>query len=620
MKKLLYLMGLVLFISCQKDETPLPSPGRMIKQFKLEEGQYGAETIYNDGDQYKVMVRLRPGTDLNGLTPQIRVSDGATISPASNEKINVPVDHKYIYKVTSAAGIVRSWEVEFRFYDPSISDYGVYSISSPENNNVVEVQGDLLFNLKYLDNAGIGVAQQQLSASGIPEKWQEWHIISYATIGDVKYYQIRSLHSGKLLTAPPSPQTQLIQSLELSTSMDTQLWQIAESTEAGKYEIKNKQNGMYLTLANSNIVQQSKLNNDSQLWDVTALDADSYRDDKVVNFFNRTTGSVAFDQGTSIPLANGKVLWITQDAWYQESLVANGRLNGNHFISYSNSIIIQQDKTNWNPNAPMMTATGAKSGIGNICPAQPGMTWSWPGVGVEVDGKVYLQCGEGNGLTAINQSLYELTPDVGLQWTAKRTTPAGMTGQVAIGYAAGMVKAADGFVYCFGSRSSDGFGYVTDVHVARFPSASPQSWTFWNGTAWISSPTFSATGKIADGLGTNAIAYLNGKYIHLTMDQGFNCGDNSRNIYISTSVSPTGPFSNKKLVYNIKENYKGYNARYYTPAIHPQGDNGKNELLITYCLNYGSCPQNDVKESDGNLDPYYYRVKGVRIPYELIGL
>ena len=101
------------------------------------------------------------------------------------------------------------------------------------------------------------------------------------------------------------------------------------------------------------------------------------------------------------------------------------------------------------------------------------------------------------------------------------------------------------------------------------------------------------------------------------MDQGFNC-DASRNIYIATATSPTGPFTTRKLVYTINEYFFGQYARYYTPSIHPEFNNGRNELLVTYCLNYSACGVNSCQ--NGYMDPYYYRVKGVRIPYSVIGL
>lgn len=631
-RKLLYFLVLALLFSCKKDHSQPPSPGRMIKNFRLEAGQYGNASIYTENDIYKVIVRIRPNTDLNSIKPIIEISEGSTISPASGEPVNISVNKTITYTVTAASGQVRKWEVEFRIYESSITDYGTYSIASALNGRVMQVQGDNNFNEKYLDNAGINVGLAEISTGENLKRYQEWAIIYSATINDTKYYQIRNLNSGLFLNAGTAAGQQLKQKWELKTTMDTQLWKITESEQAGKYEIANKANGLFLTMSgtgsNVQVTQEIKLNADKQRWEITNLPKDSYRDGDVTSFFNRTTGSVAFDQGNSIPLADGRVLWVTQDAWYQSSLAPSGNLYGNQFISYTNSIIIQPTKTNWNPNAPMMTADGrANGGVGNLIPKYPGKNWSWPSAGVQIGNDVYIHNREGEGLGTDNdhQSLFKLTPVTTNHWKTERTTPTGLTAsEKLIGYSTGMVKANDGFVYVFGSRTDpNSFGYETYLHTARFPQNDTQNWTFWNGTTWAATASTAATAHVAKGLGTNYVSYLNGKYIYLTMDQGFYCSIPSLNIYISTSSSPTGPFSPRKLVYSFTEFYKGSNARVYTPLVHAHADNGKNELLVTYSMNFGACVNTGdgaIKESDGNYDPYYYRVKGVRIPYEMIGL
>lgn len=631
MRTLLFLLGVLLIVSCKKNNNQPPSPGRMIKGFKLEKGQYG-NSVSIDPSTYKVLVRLAKDADLKAIIPIIQISDDATISPASGQPIDVSTNKKVTYTVTAASGQARTWEVEFRVYELAITDYGTYSIASVVNNRVMQVQGDPAFNERYLNNAGIGVAEAQIANGNNLKRWQEWDIIYNSTVSGVKFFQFRNLNSGMFLNASTAQSSgeQMRQKNELKTAIDQQLWKIEESTEAGKYEISNKANGLYLTMttsgANIKVTQETKANADNQKWQITSLPKDSYRDGEVTNFFNRTTGSIAFDQGNSILLSDGRVLWVTQDAWNQVSLMPNGNLNGNHFISYKNSIIIQPSINNWNPNAPMMTADGRPNGgVGNIIPILSGKTWSWPSAGVQIGSTVYIQNREGDGLGTDNdhQSLFKLTQITPTNWNVVRTTPPGLTAsEKIIGYAAGMVKASDGFVYVYGSRSDpNSFGSGSFLHVARFPESDPQNWTFWNGSTWSATASITTPTHINTGLGTNYVAYLNGKYIHLTMDQGFFCGIPSINMYISTSGSPTGPFTARKLVYSFTEFYKGSNAKIYTPLIHTESVNGRNELLLTYSINYGACANNEtIKESDGTLDPYYYRVKGVRIPYEMIGL
>lgn len=631
-RNLLYLFVLLFFVSCEKDFKHPPSPGRMIKNFRLEAGQYGNTSIVSENDNHRVFVRLSPDANLSALKPIIDISDDATIHPASGEIIDVSVNKTMMYTVTSASGLSREWKVEFGIYDSQISEYDTYSISSVLNGRVIQIAGDYRFNEKYLDHAGVNVGQPDVAHGENLQRWQEWDIIYHSTENDIKYYRLRNLNSGMFLNAVTGDGEQLRQNNALKSAMDPQLWRIEEIEQTGKYEISNKDNGLYVTMTSSGntvyVTQEPKENNDRQKWEITKLPKDSYRDDEVCNFFARTTGSVAFDQGNSIPLSDGRVLWVTQDAWHHGSLAPNGNLYGNHFISYTNSIIIQPSISDWSPAAPMMTADGrANGGVGNLIPKYPGKTWSWPGAGVEIDNVVYIHNVEGEGLGTDNdhQSLYKLTPISPTHWMTERTTPQGLTdSEKLMRFANGMVKASDGYVYVYGSRQvPDSFGFNTYLHVGRFPQSDPQNWTFWNGNDWVATASTASTAHVNTGLGTNYVSYLNGKYIHLTMDQGFYCGIPSINMYISTANSPMGPFTERKLVHSFTEFYKGQNARVYTPLVHTASVNGRNELLVTYSMNFGACVDTGdgaIKESDGNYDPYYYRVKGVRIPYAMIGL
>ncbi len=622
------LLGFLLIASCTKMFEMPPHPGRMIKDVKLESGQRGTATIYTEDDVFKVLVWVDSETDLTNIAPLITLSDDATINPQSGTPIDVSATNKITYTVTSASGLSRQWEVEFRVYDSSIGDYGTYRIAT-STGTVLQTVGDPAFNERYWENATLTVAGAEPAEGENLKRWQEWDIIHETSVDEVRFYKIRNLNSGMFLQAETSG-PQVTQNWELKTNPDLQLWRIEESTEAGKYEISNKATGQFLTRSGSaatsiTIVNAENQANDRQRWTITKLPKNSYRDGDVTQFFSRTTGSVAFDQGTSIPLSDGRVLWVTQDAWYEGNLTANGRLYGDRFISYTNSIIIQSSMDNWDPRSPMMRRQGANHDIGNICPIPWGSNRNWVGPGVELGDYVYLHGGEGNGLEDIDQAIYKLKKEVGNEWNAvERLAISGMTGQLDISYEDGMVKSDDGYVYVYGERAKpETFGHNTLLYVARFSHDDPTDWTFWDGTVWAPTPSTESAAVIDEGNGTNNVSYLNGKYIHLTMDQGFYCGIPSINMYISTSSSPIGPFTDPKLVYSFTEYYKGYNARVYTPIIHPVSQNGRNELLLTYSINFGACAENNennVKESDGNLDPYFYRVKGVRVPYEMAGL
>ena len=509
----------------------------------------------------------------------------------------------------------------------AVSDYQTYTISSVAGGKFIEVDGNITFNEKFQDSRLL----VQYGPTQSDNLWQKWQVIYRSTVSNIKYYHIMNLHSGKLLSVPVGFTTTGLQLEQyLNYGSDAQLWRIQEIGKTGTCNIINKETGLAITNKSGSttdgtpIVQEEPGPADSQKWKMNPVAADTYRDDAVVRFFNRNNtsqGSVAFDQGNTVPLTwstnNGKVLWITQDAWDGTNIQSSGLFNCGGFHNYSNSVILQPSTTIWDSNAPNMTIPNSTSGkLRQVFNVQSTGGWSWAGPGVEIGAHVYVHVEEGtNGNdNPTSQSLYDLTQNTGTQWSSVRTSPAGMSGQVTIRYSRGMVKASDNYVYVFGSQSIR-FGYGVNVYVARFPISNPQSWTFWNGSGWASTPSTAASAKIAEALGTVHVSYVNGKYVLMTMDNGFNC-DDPRNVYLATSTSPTGGFTPRKQVYKIQEFLKGQFARYYTPIIHPEFNNGRNELLLTYSLNFSACGVDPC--TNGYKDPYYYRVKAIRVPYSLI--
>ena len=579
-------------------------------------------------------------------------------NPAYNEKYNNLAKLEQ-YAATGAGNLWQKWQVIYKKTQNGVKYYALMNLHSGKyldipngsgttglqlqqwQNNGFDTQ---LFELRQVPGGyaiinkgnGLAVTNQNSSTNNGTAIVQETYSGS-SSVNGVKLFQ-HCTYGGYAVTLTPGNYTlsQLqalgvvnddVSSVKVPAGYQVVLyWEdnfLGTSLSLASDDDCLVDNGWNDKATSAKVTKISDTPNANQTWTLNELPADSYRDDEVTRYFQRddsSLGSVAWDQGSSIPLtwgANaGKVLWVTQDAWDGNKLQANKKFNCSDFFSYNNSIIIQQNKNDWTPDDPNMTINSPMGRPKQICSNQPGTNWSWPSNGVEIGDKVYMVCGEGNGLSGTNQSLYMLTQNSGTLWASQRTTPAGMSGQTAIDYAGGMVKASDGYVYVFGSQAT-GYGYNRNAHVARFPVSNPMSWTFWNGSSWTSAPTTGNGARITDAYGTLAMNYVNGKYVMVTMDQGFNC-DNTRNIYTATSNSPTGPFTNKTMVYKINDYFQGQFTRYYTPNIHPQFVNGRNELLITYSVNQSACGVNDC--INGFIDPNYYRVRGIRIPYSKIGL
>ncbi|MGX5688386.1 RICIN domain-containing protein [Arcticibacter tournemirensis] len=625
MKKIVFLLISCLFLTwaCNDEYVMPPHPGRMIKQFSLEQGQIGEAVISRTAGRNRVVVTVGKTVNLKAVIPLITISDKATISPGSGQVVDVSATKTIEYTVTAESGQMEIWEVVFVVFDPAAIDYASYTIKNVAAAKYLQVAGNIKFTEKYRNNQKIDLFPA--GSEGVADIWQKWKLIYKLTENNIRYYEMMNLHSGKLLTSPGTAGgAELLQLSEKAVPGGDQLWEIREKSAQGAYSFINKGNGMaisYIASVGSNpkVIQETVSTDSKQQWNLSPISEESYRDDKVVTFFERnlpSQGSVAFDQGTSIPLSDGRVLWITQDAWDGVSLRDGNVFDCNHFFSYNNSVMIQPSKTDWDPaHTPNMTiANSAHNRPKQVFNNQPGTTWSWPGLGVQIGNDVWVQCGEGKDLNATNQSLYKLNEVAGNQWSAVRFTPEGMSNQVAVSYSTGMVKSNDGYIYSFGTS---GTGITTtNVFVARFPQSDPMKWTFWDGSKWADRPTNATEARVSPGMANVSVSYWKGKYVMMNMTQGFFCDNSVREIYMSYSDSPTGPFTTPKKVYDIVEYFKGSYARYYTPAIHPEFDNGRNELLLTYCLNVTGCDLSWCE--NGGMDPYYYRVKGLRVPASMI--
>lgn len=515
---------------------------------------------------------------------------------------------------------------------PTLSTtYGTYTISCVTGGNFLEVSGDNTQGTKLKNGTTLDQAKASINTLNLTDRWQEW-IISKQPNG---YFLIMNLNSGKIIDVPSDvevagPGTVLDQYSFVGTN--AQYWNII-SVGNGAYEIVNIGSGLAITnhgsslTAGTAITQEAYTNSGSQHWMLNTINADSYRDDTVVGFFQRTTGSDAFDGGSSVPLTNGtnngQVFWTTNDTFYSQ-VNANGEFSCGLIFPYHNSGLIQPANHSWDPSQTLNVTSSDGVQIFHDTVTQ---NLFWPGAGIEVGNHIYVHNIEviAGTLNTVNQYLCDITE------STTTTIPAvnvlnipGMSGQTAITYSIGMVKPGDGFVYVYGVGGFLG----ANVYVARFATASPTVWTFWDGTTWASSPTTAQAAVVANGpVNNNTVGFANGKYVLITMDFGFSCDETSRNMYASVSTSPTGPFINKKTVYSLPDYKLGHAPVFYNPTIHAEFNNGHNELLVDYCVNFyskndgtGAVCLTPCSNPDGSEDPNDYRPKGVRIPFSMIGL
>jgi len=508
---------------------------------------------------------------------------------------------------------------------PGIGRYGTFIISDISGKHNLEISGDNLMGAKLVDNAGVEEGKVSLNKISQLNRWQKWLISKQAN----GFYTIMNLYSGKYLTAKADNDKSGLSIVQFhKTIEDAQYWRIKQ-VSGNKYQIINKKDLRLLgdSRLNKLLTLNNNVNDDRQLWEITSIAADSYRDDDVVRFFQRTEGADAFDEGSSIPLYSnmnrGKVLWVTGDTFYNQ-VDSKGEFSCNLIFPYHNSVLLQPADHSWDPDETKNLIS--KDGAQIFNPSNPKNLF-WPGAGIEIGDKIYVHNIEviAGTLNTVNQYLGVITesPDTNIS-PVKIVAVPGMSGQTGIVYTIGMVRPAGQYIYAYGL----GGMMAANIYVARFKPETPTKWTFWNGKTWATKPSTAAAAAVAKGpVNNNGVGYVNGKYVLITMDFGFTCDGPGKNMYSSISDSPIGPFVHKKLIYSVPDYKQGHSPVFYNPTVHAEFDNGHNELLIAYCINFYNKNDKDnntcltqCSNPDGSMDPNDYRIKGIRVPYSLIGL
>lgn len=118
MRLLLPVLLCALMINgCKKNDLENQDFEKAILFFNVE-GQIGKTEITRGVDESRVKLVMPSTTDMTAIAPTIMVSDGASIEPASGQRVNFATNNNsYTYTVRSKNGATRSWEVEITVMD-----------------------------------------------------------------------------------------------------------------------------------------------------------------------------------------------------------------------------------------------------------------------------------------------------------------------------------------------------------------------------------------------------------------------------------------------------------------------------------------------------------------------
>ncbi|GAB3020963.1 hypothetical protein GCM10027051_27780 [Niabella terrae] len=334
------------------------------------------------------------------------------------------------------------------------------------------------------------------------------------------------------------------------------------------------------------------------------------RDTAVIKFFQQNTDSpghwVASDGALSLSLSNGKVLWMMGDSHIGDYDPETGTIPC--LFQARNCLLVQQ-KDDW---SQMQTLTGRPPGNKNFFKiSEADSTWFWPSHGFEWKGAAYIYLtelrkkGTGNfGFEATGRHYFAQMDIHTLE--VHRYLPLPDFGPV--DYVTGFVRdSLDNYIYAYGYSS----GFIeSNIHLARIDLNNALRWSFWNGSSWSHRGSDAAVITTAASNGT-ALQRYRDKLVLISTEFSVGC-DQGKRIFASTASNPTGPFTERKVVYTIADSLNGHYPFWYTPALHPQYSDDRG-LLVTYCINgYADCIS---ACTNGRANPDHYRPRAIRLPY-----
>lgn len=351
-----------------------------------------------------------------------------------------------------------------------------------------------------------------------------------------------------------------------------------------------------------------------------AFSQSSYIDSVFTGYFQRTQGWTGGDATISIPLPDGRTMWLFGDSYID------------HYDSSDNTLpclfqvrncFTVQDAVNLNQMTTYIDST--KTGIDQTYfkLGTVGNNVYWPGHGFVKDDTVFIFLEKYNGTTYayLGQNIAKvLLPSFKL--LSITTLP--LMNNLHMGKAV-IFEDSSGYYYIYGNKLN---WIVYEPYVARtkFENLVSGNWEFYTGTDWTAVPTLAKkiSGEIVSP-GFSVIK-IKGVYHLITQDNGYLTCGLGRNIYSYSSSSPAGKFQSQRLLYTVKDQINGHYLLTYNATAHPEFIEN-DELLIAYNVNDmvdtlapDVCPSQCRHPFTDRWIADSYRPKFVRVPYSVMGI
>ena len=349
----------------------------------------------------------------------------------------------------------------------------------------------------------------------------------------------------------------------------------------------------------------------------TAAQSPAYRDTVFTEYFRRTAGWVASDGSISVPLPEGKTLWLMGDSYIDGFNPADTTIPC--LFQVRNSILVQSILE---PTEFTTILDNTQAGVNRtpIKASPPDATYFWPGHGYAKRDTaiVFWQQYSGANYTHVGTYVSKIaTRNISDASSIKSLKKLDLPVDVEYGTAV-LVDSAQNYIYIYGMIKDYIVFRPRVARVAMNKQVTGQ-WEYYSGTGWTTDEASAAQlmGSTADYVSPSySVVKLQGKYYLFSQDVGFLTCGYGRDLYSWQSEKPEGPFTQKKLLYTIEDKYRGEYMITYNATAHPEFIKD-NTILISYNVN-GACTSHCGNAFTDRYNADLYRPKFVRVPLDYI--
>jgi hypothetical protein len=351
--------------------------------------------------------------------------------------------------------------------------------------------------------------------------------------------------------------------------------------------------------------------------DLFSQTSPAYKDTVFTEYFRRTSGWTASDATISVPLPEGKTIWLFGDSYIDNFNPGDTTIPC--LFQVRNSMMVQNIL---HPTEFVTILDNTQTGV-NRTPVKlknNDDVYFWPahGYAKRDTAIIFWQGYSGADYTHVSTYVSKIfTRNLTDASVIKKFAQVPLPPEFEFGTSV-LADSASQYIYVYGFKKD---WIIFRPLLARFPLDQDVfgPWEFYTGNGWSpdTNDVQQLMGSTDDYVSPSfSVIKLQGKYYMISQDIGFLTCGLGRDIYSWESDSPEGPFINKKLLYTIEDKYRGEYMITYNATAHPEFIKD-NELLISYnvngaCTSYCNNPFTDRYNAD------LYRPKFIRVPLQYI--